>query len=134
MKGLSRPPDRPGRYALSIAIIALAGISACSGGSSTAVSGSGAAAGKPVCTSAAIEEAARKHVEKSGGVLKDVEFFECSEGFAFALADERDGQTINAIPILFKASHKTWAAVDRGIYCPSGSVPKKLLVQACEAS
>ena len=75
-----------------------------------------------------------KTIKKSGGTLKDIEFFKCSGSFAFALADEKDGQNINAIPILFKASNATWAAVDRGTYCTNGSVPKKLFASVCEAS
>jgi hypothetical protein len=96
--------------------------------------GSGTAAGKPACTSAAIQDVVMKTIRKSGGTLKDIEFFKCSGDFAFALADEKDGQDINAIPMLFKASSATWTAVNRGTYCTNGSVPKKLLASVCEAS
>lgn len=124
---------RPWRLGASAAIIALVGASACSSGSATG-DGSEIAAGKPACTSAAIHNAVRKTIEKSGGTLKDIEFFKCSEGFAFALADEKDGQNINAIPMLFKAGNITWAAVDRGTYCTNGSIPKNIYASVCEAS
>lgn len=133
MKRPSGAHGRPWRLAVSAAIIALVGASACSSGSATG-GGSGTAAGKPACTSGAIQIAARKTIEKSGGTLKDVEFFKCSGSLAFALADEKDGQNINATPMLFKASNTTWAAVDRGTYCTNGSVPKNIYATVCEAS
>lgn len=133
MKRPSEARGHPWRLGVSAAIIALAGASACSSGTGTG-GGGGTVAGKPTCTSAAIQNAVRKTIEKSGGTLKDVQFFKCSGGFAFALADEQDGQNINAIPILFKASSVTWAAVDRGTYCTNGSIPKDIYASVCEAS
>ena len=116
------------RFATFAVVVAICGISACGvdgGGSGNATS--------PPCTSVAIQDAARKVIQRNGGTLQDVHGFKCSGSFAYAFVDAKYQANVDSVALLFKASGIAWVAVDRETYCTNGSLPKSLYVNACTA-
>jgi hypothetical protein len=86
----------------------------------------------PSCSQSAIADAAQQEAAQYRGTIQDIQNFQCSGNFAYAIADEKQSGNINSVTLLFRDSGGKWIPADRGTYCVDGSVPSNIYNAACQ--
>lgn len=85
------------------------------------------------CTAEALE-AAMRNAGLTATIPTAPGQFGCEGDFAYALAEDHNGEMVYGITVLFRASAGQWAVVGRGEYCGKSIVPKAIEQPACSSN